>query len=364
MSEALETEIRVLGFEETIRTLQDYMKTIRETGVVTKEMAEDAREMMRSYREVRRTISHMRTVWKAHHATLLEGIRAFRQFGYIGRELVRMWQAYSVAMLRIERAQRDVEDAARDVAYYQQLYNQYLRDFGKESIFTQQSWENLQRAIESEKEALAIAQKTHEDMRAGWVLMGLDAVTFAGNLAHVAEAAFVLKASLNAVSISLASLASAIPPVAVGLGLLAGAWYLSTKPIEVQNKGLADLSNALSDFEEHGKWVIKNLAEQKEAFESTKQNIDDYKGVIDSLFKRSPLPELNIWLQETTKSLNELTRGFEIGRKAVEHYGRAIPSIRHVQINQYIGNVSSEIDITRMGDEAYRKLMRRLEQIW
>jgi hypothetical protein len=359
----LETEFQVSGVEEVIRALQEHMRVLRETHAVTEDMVKEYRELTKPFYMMRRELTAIRTVWRAHHAALLEGIRVFRQMGYIGREVMNMWQGYTLGMIRVERAQRDVEEASRDVAFWQDVYNRYVRDFGEESVYAQEALRHLKDAMEAEKDAIERAQQAHKDMGVLWASMGLDAVTFAGNIAMIAEALVTLKASLAGVALSLSSIASAIPPIAVLMGMVAGSFVLASKEVEVQNKGLAELSNTMVHFEEHARGVINALHEHDNAFRYAQQHVEEYKGAVDSLFKRSPLPELNLWLKRTRESLKDVSIGFDTARDSTERFARSIPQIRHVSVIQY-NTIAGDLDMDRIAHDAYRKLMRRLEQAW
>jgi methyl-accepting chemotaxis protein len=340
------------------------MRTIKNVGVVSKETAREMRELTRPIYEQRRALNAIKATWRVQHATLVETTRVFRQLGHIGRDLIRIFQSYSVAQLRIERAQRDVAEATRDVAYYQDLYNRYVRDFGETSPLAQDALEKLRRAQDDLKRATETVNRAQRDMIGFWISAPLNAVDFIASLAMISANLTALKATLSGATGVLAGFGAVLAPVTVGLGMLATSFVLASKPIEVQNKGLRDLSRAVKDFDEHASGVMKTLGEQSRAFEESRRHAEEYGNAIDEMFKRSPLPDLNVWLQKTHESLKDVTLGFEIGRREIERYGRAIPYIRQVSINQYIGSVSGDYDVSRLANDAYRKFLRRIEDLW
>jgi hypothetical protein len=373
MAEALETTFEVRGLEDTMRAFAQHIQMVKEAGYVHEELAETMRNLRAPIWSMRRDLMAMRTAWRMQHATMIEVWRGLRRISRVVGEVRQIFVGYQISMLRLERAQRDVQDATRDVAYYQDLYNQYLRDFGEDSPFTIDALQNLHDAQRAAEEATRQTAQAVQEMNWYWataaVQLGIDipsTLYFLGKdisivTALIAEKGGLIPAIQGLIS-SLGGLGVIVPPFAVGLGLLAAAFWMASQPTEVQNKALKDLSDTMADFEEHGKWAIQNLKEQQEAFYEAQKSVEDYGGAVDDLFKRSPLPEMNIWLGRSIEKIDKLTRTMREGESQARRYGRAL-TVRNVNITQY-NTLTGDLDVTRLAEESYRLLLRKLEAIW
>jgi len=111
---------------------------------------------------------------------------------------VQMWQAYTLGQMRIERAARDAVDAQSEVAEWQNLYNEYLRDFGADSAFTKDAAENLAEAYKKLKDAQDAAAKAQNDMNIGYVGMVLESASVVSSVISLITHVQLLKATLAA----------------------------------------------------------------------------------------------------------------------------------------------------------------------
>lgn len=167
---------------------------------------------------MRRAYSGIRMAIRVAWAPLLESARALSAVGSIGRDVVQMWQAYTLGQYRIERAARDVSDAQQDVVKWQQLYNQYLRDFGSDAAFTKDALDNLTAAQNNLNDVQAAAAKAQNDMNMGYVGMVLEST---GVVASLVDVAYHIRV-LNALMLESGGVAGGLGAGLGGLGVAFG----------------------------------------------------------------------------------------------------------------------------------------------
>lgn len=176
MAEALETEVRVKGADDFVRELSECYNAILKTGEVTKQTAQRIREARAPMLAMSRTISGVRMAYRMQHAEMLESMRLLRKVGSIGYSVVHMWNAYSVAQLRVESTQRSLAEAQSRVAIIQNELNNLQR----QGITTGEKYLNLQLELNqakahAEERSKALAKAQQENI-IGYVGMGLQIV--------------------------------------------------------------------------------------------------------------------------------------------------------------------------------------------
>jgi hypothetical protein len=205
VSEPLTTEIRVEGAEESKKSIMEFFEAYRSGKEDVRELNKAMREQYSSLYGMRRALSLVRTEWRMQHAVWVSGARVMRDVGRIGRTLTSMWQAYTLGMMRVEQAQRDVRSATMDVSEAQQDYNRYLEIFGEDSVYAKDALSKLNVAIEAEKAAIEAARKAQEDFNLGLLGLGLsfgsvgaDIITAIGHIDEFIAVLGTAKASLTA----------------------------------------------------------------------------------------------------------------------------------------------------------------------
>lgn len=229
------TRYEVVGAEDVIRTNAQLWQSYRDGGLNVKEFSTALKDNMEGTYAMRRAYSGMRMALRVEMAPLLESAKILNDVGRIGRDVVQMWQAYTLGQLRIERATRDVVDAQKDVAKWQQLYNQYLRDFGVDSSYSKDASENLTNAYKHLKEAQDAAAKAQSDMTLGFVGMALESASVISNVISLATHIKMLQATITATTG--ASAAGGFLGTGLTLGTLGSAALAAAPPIAAVGAG-------------------------------------------------------------------------------------------------------------------------------
>jgi len=347
MSEAsLVTRIEIDGAKEAIRTLRDYFMAYKEGEVDVKALNMGLREWSGQISGANRALRLMRSEWRLQNVAWVELARVMRSVGSIGRQLTSMWQAYTVGMIRIESAQRDVTKATKSVADAQEWYNRCLEVFGENSVYTKDAWNDLQGATDAEKDSLNRAREAQDDMNAGMITFGLSAVGIGSNIITAISHINDFKNALSDAKTMVSGLGGALAGLSGAAGLaVSGAIIAPFAGIAIE---------AIRTGEEM-------YAQQMALPES--ERFGAFRAPSEAL-RRSVTRQFGGFLPET---------GWFYGHKGEEVVAAPIArmssrggggvTVRHVTINQYIGNVSSDVDVTRMGEGAYRKFMRKMEAV-
>ena len=167
------TRYEVVGAEDVMRTNAELWNSFKQGGVQVNDFNVALRENMEGTYAMRRAYSGIRMAVRVEWAAVLETSRAMMAVGRIGRDVLQMWQAYTLGQYRVEQAAKGVATAEEDVAKWQFLYNQYLRDFGSESAYTKNAYENLAAAQKQLQSAQETSMKALSDMWVGYLGMGL-----------------------------------------------------------------------------------------------------------------------------------------------------------------------------------------------
>lgn len=194
------TRYEVVGAEDVIRTNAQLWQSYKQGGMSVQDFTAATKENMEGTYAMRRAYSGMRMALRTEMAPLLESAKVLNDLGRIGRDVVQMWQAYTLGQLRIERAARDAVDAQSEVAEWQKLYNQYLRDFGADSAFTKDASDNLTEAYKHLKDAQDAAAKAQQDMTVGYVGMVLESASVVSSVISLITHVKMLQATLASTS--------------------------------------------------------------------------------------------------------------------------------------------------------------------
>lgn len=357
---SLVTRIEIKGAEEARRTLMDFYEAFKMGAEDTKALSKELRGVTAPIYGMRRALSAIRTEWRMQHAAWIEGARVMRDIGRIGKTLTSMWSAYTMGMLRVEQAQRGIVDAQGNVrkaslstAEAQERYNKYLEVFGEDSVYTIDALDDLNEAhayeekmLKQEQDAIEAANRAQADMTAGSITMALNFATVGAEIITAIGHFKTLKEILMSAKGAVTEFGSAL----AGLG---GAG------------GLAVSAGIIAPFAGIAIEAIRTGEEMRAAQMALpeEERIGAYRAPREAL-QRLVTREFGGFLPET---------GWFYGHKGEEVVSAPIArmrgrgergvTVRHVQITQNIANVSSDVDITRMADQSYRKLMRKLERI-
>ena len=378
MAEApLVTRLKVEGADECIRSLRDYYRCFKEGIVDVKALNMGLREWSGQIYGGRRALSLMRTEWKLQHAAWLEGARVMRDVGRIGKTLVGVWQAYTIGMIRVDRAQADVRKTTKDLAQAQDVYNRYLEVFGEDSVYTIQALEDVESAQRANEDALKDAKKAQDDMNAGMLTfalslptVGADLITMVGHLralkeilvgaGGVKEALVAAKLAISGLGVAGAAALIGLPALAVGATLALNELIKATTPPEVL-EAYREAREIVPYAPPRGGVISRTAMRilEREEPETYRRIREEASGAARGYTRVLGGGALGIpFVPET--GFYRLHRGEEVRRSTVARGDRGV-TVRQVRITQNIANVSSDYDVDRLATEAYRKLMRKME---
>jgi hypothetical protein len=239
------TEYRVFGAEDVIRTQKEIIESFRAGELTVKEANAAFKQNMEVTRELNRAQSGLRMATRVQNYEFTQSLQIMRGVGNIGQSLMSMWQAYEIGQIRVDAATRNVTKATLDVAQAQKLYDQYLQDFGSESVLTKDALDKLNEARGREKDSLDGLAKSQASVNAGYFTMGLNLFGVIGQvgmlylkieqMGGLSAALSPLTSALGGIVTSLGG-AAVVGGAAVGVGgVLAAGWYLE------QTRGVAGM---------------------------------------------------------------------------------------------------------------------------
>jgi len=204
------TRYEVQGCEDVIRANAELWSSFKQGGISVKDFSESIKQNMEGTKAMTSAYRGIRSAIRDDMAGFIETSRVLTDVGRIGRDVLQMWQAYNIAMMRIEsatqavitaqknlsKAQGNVADAGKDVAEWQGIYNQYLHDFGADSAYTKNAYEKLTEAqgnlsdaqsdaadaLKNLTDAQNAVVNAQNQMYLGFVSMGLEVVGMAGSI--------------------------------------------------------------------------------------------------------------------------------------------------------------------------------------
>jgi len=390
--ESMTTRIEVVGAEEAKRTLADFFQAYK-TGKEDVKMLNTAmREQAGTIYGARRALMLIRTEWRMQHAAWIEGARVMRDIGRIGRNITQMWQAYTIGMIRVEKAQGDLRTATKNVGEAQDRYNRYLEVFGEDSLYTIDALNDLKDAEDEVEDATRRANDAARDFSiglGGLALQGLDFLAtlpmLAMHLKMVASTLGITKASITGVATAITALGATATAVLLGLPALAAGVAIAfdqliraTTPPEVleaytQAKAEAGgidvrggvLAKRAAQIEPE---IVERMVEASGAARGYTRVLTGYTEEQMEARKRTyggrggqfgipRVPETTwYYLHREEEVVPSVWAGRRGGR------GRGV-IVRSVHIYNYFGDVTGEIDLERAGETSFRKLMRRLEAL-
>jgi len=388
----------VEGLDLVNATLQEHMELLREIPTAAKEIGSSMRDLTNVERQYRRGIVAVRTAWRNQHAAWIETMRIARRVQSVFRTFRQLFESYTLGQIRIERQARDVADAQKDVAYYTDLYNQYLRDFGEESALTEDAYDKMKDAIQrakDEQDALSTAQN---DMLAFWISAAVEMPI------QVAFAVTGIVTNLNTLRgvMTLTKAEAAVMWGAITLGaalLIPTALDIHEMGEEVKRSNEA-LREGKTDWEAYLQEVEKISPAQVESLiHAMKQAYEEQKSVQEIVEHFYPLWEQD--LRRLTRALIEAGYGTDEIRKAMEELGyvavtgsvlpdivewtqkakselsglvgemsqiptitasgRRPPQIRSVTMYNRFGDIHNVADLDNATLRMYRRLIRMLE---
>jgi hypothetical protein len=208
--DTLRTRIEVVGAEEAKASLIEYFQAYKAGTQDINALNTGLKEQAGSIYGARRSLMLMRTDWKMQHAAWVESASVMRGVGQIGREITSMWQAYSVAQIRVTQAEQGVSSAHANVAILQDELNS-LTAQGKAS--SEEYYDTLIKLTEAQG-ALKLASdgvsKAQTENIVGYVGMGLQVSGLFANIVFMLPHLRLLTQLINAQTIAtgLATVAS------------------------------------------------------------------------------------------------------------------------------------------------------------
>ena len=169
--ENLITRLRIEGAAEYMTTFAAMRKTLLDLGYAHKPTIDAMNEATGYMYAMRRAQTAVRTSWRVYHAELVEGARVMRDIGAIGRSVVQMWQAYTIAQTRVADSARDLRVAQDDVVIIQDALSRAMRS-GDLELVTDLSL-RLSRAQNQVTISGEMLKKAQQDNIIGYVGMAL-----------------------------------------------------------------------------------------------------------------------------------------------------------------------------------------------
>lgn len=249
------TRYEVKGAEDVLATNAQLWRSFQEGGVSAQAFSKSLKESMEPIQAEQRLLNATRMTLRVGYAEWNQFGRVLSGVGSIGRNLVSMWQAYTIGQIHVEqttenvekaqlgvaKAHKKVEDAQKEVSKWQKLYNQYLRDFGADSTYTKNAQDELTTSQEylvdaqqgevdanvDLKAAIEANTKALENLTLGYISLGLQSVSTAADIIRIvtalggffalieAKGGFLatLEAGLTNAGIAASGLALALAPI-------------------------------------------------------------------------------------------------------------------------------------------------------
>jgi len=255
--DVLLTEFTNVGADDlitTLGTIRQSLLEMRDSGMSAAVGFGETKKQLMEYTDwlytVRRAQTAMRTEFRVTHADLIEGARVLQDVGAIGRTVVSMWQAYTLAQTRVADAARDIREAQGDVVIIQDALNRSMRsgDLEQQMELTLK----LSHAKTAAAEASQALTKAQNDNIIGYIGMGLQMGSILGRLPtmalHITVLQGLMAAKAAATIADNVGMAASIPLMAAQDTLLVaqtGARWTSVAAIQAESAALA-IRNALA----------------------------------------------------------------------------------------------------------------------
>jgi len=191
------------GLEEIMVSAQDALTIMKEFPEAGEQLSREMKRGTRTLFAQRRALIAIRTEWRTAHAELIEVTRALQAIGTMGKTVVFMWQAFSIAQMRVADAARDLDAAQAMVAVNQDRLN----------TLTQRgvtSGENYENTLARLADAKNRASKAGADLAAvqqqnifGYAGMAMQVAGLVGNVIDLAYHMSIIKALHAATGVSI-----------------------------------------------------------------------------------------------------------------------------------------------------------------
>ena len=380
------TEFRVEGAEETVNAIQRVYQEYRRLGAVGQEQIRLMRQQATAIYAARRSVMLIRTEYRMTYATLLEFNRGLRRIGIIGRQIISIWQAHTIAMMRLQRAHEDVREAQEEVAKYQQEYNEAVRVFGEQSVYAQDALEKLTRAQKRLRDAQAEVARAQQENIIGYI--GI-AFQIAGMIPQFAMLGLHLTTlsklyGLNTIA-ALKATAAEYAHVASVVAHKVATWFLNqalivkiallTAGVGVAIALTAATMGLIRMEQMHAQEIVRTTSATNTLYRAQRRLNDQvYIGTST--------------IRDQTRELEEYTRALSEAQKFAERVGHPvfpsaptprrptvtpptnrpiIPSMMPTEVkitNYFTGDINSEVDLESAGRVLYRKMVEEMEKYW
>jgi hypothetical protein len=192
LSHEVITEYKAIGHTSVIQANAKIMQSLKDlsnagiqSGDGVKALSDSLRENLKATYAMRRGLQGVRMSLRVAYAPILEFGRAMGHIANMGRDVIQMWQAYNIGIYRVENATRRMSAATEDAAYYQNLYNKYMRDFGEDSAYARDAFEKMEDAQKKAEQASKDLERANNEMWIGYAGMALMIPNFLNNLVEV-----------------------------------------------------------------------------------------------------------------------------------------------------------------------------------
>lgn len=354
------TQFRVEGANETIATIGALWKSYREGDITLGAFNEGMKKAGEATLSQRHANMLLRTEWRVSHATLLEFNRALMDLAHMGQTILTIWSSWTLAQLRMERLTKDHTDAVIGVSEAQSLYNQYLRDFGADSVYTLEASDKLNTAKSREKDVLDQITKAQTDNIVGYVGMGLSAVGVIAQVTmlrmHLSTTAGTLASTTSALLISkLAWIAHAIATGASSVAL--AIFHALTGPL-----GWAILAVAAAVAVGAIAWIkyqesLSGATEAQQELNGNPINPSIPPEVYGTTGEGFQTGGIGV-IRRTGYYKMHAGEPYAIGERYLER--SSTREIGEVSIVNNFGDVTGNADVERAGEIMYRKFTEKL----
>lgn len=230
--EEIVTIWREEGLEEIMTSAKDALIILKQFPEASKEISLEMKRGSRAIFAQRRALMAIRTEWRTAHAEIIEVTRAMSAVGAMGKTIVSMWQAYTLAQTRVADAARDFRLAQVGASLAQDELNR-LQSHG---ITSGEEYYSVVMKLNKAKEDSAARSRelaaAQQENIVGYVGMGLQSLGLVSNLVDLSYHMAVIK-SIHAAStplIAAETVAQGGLTSAIWAGVTARIAWLATHP--------------------------------------------------------------------------------------------------------------------------------------
>ena len=160
--------IRTYGGQEFAETFNQINQALRQNKIGVDDARRATSELAKESRLYSGQMGIMRSEYRLQHQGLYDTISVMRNVGAVGNTVLQMWNAYNISQIRVKQATDSVAEA-------QERLNTALELYGENSA----AYQAAEKALEDAERA---ANRARGDQVAGFIGMGLSAVTAAANV--------------------------------------------------------------------------------------------------------------------------------------------------------------------------------------